>query len=191
MDSPYRRAVEGFLPERYPPYQTCRRWFQRWRKEGVFDAVLLALADDLRERGKLDLREAFIDGTFAPAKKGGRTVGKTKRCKGTKIMAVADAAGFPLALHVASASPHEVTLVEDTLDRTFTNELPGRLIGDKAYDSDKLDTRLEEAWGIEMIAPKPEENGPKRKTGAPCGVIAVAGKSNGCSPGCKTSAALS
>ncbi|RRD66710.1 IS5/IS1182 family transposase, partial [Desulfovibrio sp. OH1186_COT-070] len=36
----------------------------------MFDAVLLALADDLRERGKLDLREAFIDGTFAPAKKG-------------------------------------------------------------------------------------------------------------------------
>lgn len=68
-------------------------------------------------------------------------------------MAVADAAGFPLALHVASASPHEVTLVEDTLDRTFTNELPNRLIGDKAYDSDKLDAKLEEDWGIEMIAP--------------------------------------
>ena len=62
-------------------------------------------------------------------------------------MAVADAAGFPLALHVASASPHEVTLVEDTLDRTFTNELPNRLIGDKAYDSDKLDAKLEEDWG--------------------------------------------
>ena len=49
-------------------------------------------------------------------------------------MAVADAAGFPLAVHVASASPHEVTLVEDTLDCTFTNELLGRLIGDKAYE---------------------------------------------------------
>ena len=53
------------LPERYPPYQTCHRWFQRWRKESVFDGILLTLADDLRERGKLDLREAFI-----PAKKG-------------------------------------------------------------------------------------------------------------------------
>ena len=68
-------------------------------------------------------------------------------------MAVADAAGFPLALHVASASTHEVTQVEETLGCTFTNELPGRLIGDKAYDSDALDARLEEAWGIEMIAP--------------------------------------
>ena len=58
------------LPERYPPYQTCHRWLQRWRKAGVFDALLITLAEDLRERGKLDLREAFIDGTFAPAKKG-------------------------------------------------------------------------------------------------------------------------
>jgi transposase len=58
------------LPERYPPYQTCHRWFQRWRKEGAFDALLIVLAEDLKERGKLDLREAFIDGTFAPAKKG-------------------------------------------------------------------------------------------------------------------------
>ena len=58
------------LPERYPPCQICHRWFQRWRKEGASDAVLPALADDLRERGRLDLRETFIDGTFAPEKKG-------------------------------------------------------------------------------------------------------------------------
>ena len=58
------------LPERYPPYQTCHRWFQRWRKEGAFDGLLIVLAGDLKEHGGLDLREAFIDGTFAPAKKG-------------------------------------------------------------------------------------------------------------------------
>jgi hypothetical protein len=28
------------------------------------------LAEDLHERGKIDIREAFIDGSFAPAKKG-------------------------------------------------------------------------------------------------------------------------
>ena len=62
-------------------------------------------------------------------------------------MAVADGAGLPLAVHVVSASPHEVTLVEDTLVRSFINELPERLIGDKAYDSDPLDAKLEEEWG--------------------------------------------
>lgn len=80
-------------------------------------------------------------------------MGKTKRGKGSKIMAVADAAGLPVAVYVASASPHEVTLVEQTLDAGFTNEVPVRLIGDKAYDSDGLDERLREDWGAEMIAP--------------------------------------
>ena len=79
-------------------------------------------------------------------------MGKTKRGKGTKLMAVADGAGFPLAICVGSASPHEVTLVEDTLDKRFIEEMPERLIGDKAYDSDPLDERLQ-IQGIEMIAP--------------------------------------
>ena len=80
-------------------------------------------------------------------------MGKTKRGKGTKIMAVADGGGLPVAVHVASASPHEVTLVEATLERTWTGNLPGRLIGDKAYDSDQLDSRLFDQRGVELIAP--------------------------------------
>jgi transposase len=79
-------------------------------------------------------------------------VGKTKRGKGTKLMAIADATGLPLAVHTASASPHEVTLVEATIDETVTVGLPERLVGDRAYDSDPLDATLA-ADGIELIAP--------------------------------------
>lgn len=79
-------------------------------------------------------------------------MGKTKRGKGTKLMAVADASGLPLAIYTASASPHEVRLVGETLLQSFTSEQPERLIGDKAYDSDPLDEQLREQ-GIEMIAP--------------------------------------
>jgi transposase len=79
-------------------------------------------------------------------------VGKTKRGKGTKIMAVADGAGLPLAVHTTSASPHEVTLVTATLAQSAVDEFPRRLIGDKAYDSDPLDQELAKA-DIEMIAP--------------------------------------
>ena len=46
-----------------------------------------------------------------------------------------------------------MTLVEKTLDSRFVQEQPRRMIGDKAYDSDKLDQRLLEERGIEMIAP--------------------------------------
>ena len=58
------------LPQRYPPYQTCHRRFQQWVRQGVFRRIAQELVEDLNERGKIDIREAFIDGSFAPAKKG-------------------------------------------------------------------------------------------------------------------------
>ena len=58
------------LPDRYPPYQTCHRRFQEWVRAGVFEKVLRALVKDVKERGKLDLTECFIDGSFVIAKKG-------------------------------------------------------------------------------------------------------------------------
>lgn len=85
--------------------------------------------------------------------KGGAKVGKTKRGKGTKIMAVADGAGLPVAVGIDSASPHEVRLVEATLDGRFVAETPARLIGDRAYDSDRLDEKLRRERAIELIAP--------------------------------------
>jgi hypothetical protein len=39
-------------------------------KQGVFRRIVHELAQDLFERGGIDIREAFIDGTFVPAKKG-------------------------------------------------------------------------------------------------------------------------
>ena len=140
------------LPERYPPYQTCHRRFQHWVRSGVIRGVLEQLAEDIRNRGRFRLEEAFIDGSFAPAKKGGKGVGKTKRGKGTKIMAVADGTGLPVAICAESATPHEVTLVQQTLAELFVAEPILRLIGDNAYDSDHLDRELA-GTGVEMIAP--------------------------------------
>ena len=58
------------LPGRYPPYQTCHRRFQHWQRTGLLRRLLRRLAEDLRDRGKLDLTEAFIDASFSSAKKG-------------------------------------------------------------------------------------------------------------------------
>ena len=63
------------LPRRYPPYQTCHRRFQSWVKKGLLEKVLRALAEDLRDRGKLDLTEAYIDASHAGAKKGALWLG--------------------------------------------------------------------------------------------------------------------
>jgi len=46
-----------------------------------------------------------------------------------------------------------VTLVEQTIDATFLDDAPQRLIGERAYDSDPLDERLQRERNIELIAP--------------------------------------
>jgi transposase len=140
------------LPDRYPSYQTCHRRFQHWARAGLLRSILEILAQALHDEGYLDLDEAFIDGSFAPAKQGGSCVGKTKRGKGSKIMAIADRQGLPIAVHVESATPHEVTLVRATLATRFVRLLPARLIGDNAYESDRLDAALARR-GVELIAP--------------------------------------
>ena len=68
-------------------------------------------------------------------------------------MAIADRHGLPIAAGIASASPHETTLVEATIENSFLPYDPDCLIGDRAYDSDPLDARLKSERGIDMIAP--------------------------------------
>ena len=95
----------------------------------------------------------FCGRDVCSGQKRGRQVGKTKRGKGTKIMGIADGHGLPLALRTESASPAEVKLVQATLEARIVAQVPERLIGDKAYDSDRLDRELMHHYGTEMIAP--------------------------------------
>jgi transposase len=130
------------MPSRYPPYQTCHRRFQRWRKAGVMDRLLEALARDLERRGQINLEECLLMvGSVLP--KGGAEIGKTKRGKNSKVMALADGAGLPIALCAGSASPHETAFVTELIKQQSTKGKPERLIGDKAYDSDPLDETCE------------------------------------------------
>lgn len=95
-----------------------------------------------------------------PGEKGGSDVGKTKRGKGSKCVVVVDGQGLPLGIHVASATPSEVTLLEPTLKTVAVprrtagrprQNMP-RLIADRGYDSDPLRGRLA-ARGITLIVP--------------------------------------
>lgn len=67
-------------------------------------------------------------------------------------MALVDANGLPISVSVHSAQPHEVKLAFDLIQGCWTEELPERVIGDKAYDSDPLDAQLADC-DIDLIAP--------------------------------------
>ena len=90
------------LPPRYPSYQTCHRRFQQWVRDGTLEEALRALAQDLKERGGLDIREAFIDGTFSGAKKGALALGKPSAARAPSSWQSQTATVFlsPLGLRV-------------------------------------------------------------------------------------------
>jgi transposase len=139
------------LPKRFGSKSTVHRWFKTWVESGVFETILSDAAHLVEERGEYRLYECFIDGTFSKARGGGDGIGATKVGKGVKIMVLVDARGLPVAVDTAPANHHETKLVQQLFDFVLPRQTPQRVIGDKAYDSDALDTELA-SQGVELIA---------------------------------------
>jgi transposase len=58
------------LPGEYPSPATCWRRLRDWEEQGVWLLIWRTFLGELNQKGHLDWSEAFIDGSFAPAKKG-------------------------------------------------------------------------------------------------------------------------
>lgn len=80
-------------------------------------------------------------------------------------MTVADCVGFTVAISVGSASPHEVKLVEKTLDDRWLDENPEWLIEDRSYDSNLLDKKLEKQGILLIVSHKSNCRKPKTQDG--------------------------
>src|SRR5229473_1790031 len=77
-----RRCFEGILwvlwtgapwselPPRYGSPTTCWRRLRQWEESGVLLALWRAFLNELNDRRKIRWNECFVDGSFAPAKKG-------------------------------------------------------------------------------------------------------------------------
>ena len=93
-------------------------------------------------------------------------------------MAVADRHGLPVAICVESAALHKVKLATNTLVQMVIPDAPQSLVGDNAYDSDKLDSELRR-YGIELIAPHRMNRKMRPRTCVACDGIAYVGRLNG------------
>ena len=88
--APNRLTLEGILwilrtgarwqdlPDKYPSPSTCWRRLQMWEEHAtrVWLDIWRAFLATLEKRKQLDWSEAFADGSFASAKKGGLAAGK-------------------------------------------------------------------------------------------------------------------
>ena len=63
-------AAWRFLPDEFPSPSTCWRRLKQWEEEGVWLDAWRALLGALDGEGLLKWDETFLDGSFAPAKKG-------------------------------------------------------------------------------------------------------------------------
>ena len=58
------------LPEEFPSPSTCWRRLRDWEEQEVWLTIWRAFLGELNERQQIKWSESFLDGSFAPAKKG-------------------------------------------------------------------------------------------------------------------------
>jgi transposase len=129
-------------PPEYGPHTTIYNRFTRWARRGIRESLFRQLAGNGRSADT-----KMIDSTHVKAHRsasGGKgeqkqAVGRSRDRRNTKIHALADAKGRPIAMLLTGGEAHDCPLAERLIDRVEPAE---RLLGDKAYDSNELRDEL-------------------------------------------------
>lgn len=123
------------LPDRYGPSTTVYNRFNRWAKAGVWVRVF----EELAARSPDSMQ--FIDSSIirahqhaATGKKGGRItpIGRSRGGLSTKINAMVDANGLPVAITLAPGQASDKAAVPALL---ATREVVGDVVADRGYDA--------------------------------------------------------
>ena len=91
-----RRVLEGilwilrsgapwkYLPKEYPHPSTCWRRLRDWEEQDIWLKIWRAFLGELDERQQITWSESFVDGSFAPAKKGAIKSAKPSGARGRR-----------------------------------------------------------------------------------------------------------
>ena len=130
------------LPAEFGPWETIFGYFRKWAREGLWARLLKAVTKKLKSRVRL------VDGTHIVAHQcaanpvGGaaaQAMGKTRGGRNTKLMVITDLKGRPLSMKLIPGQAYEGAHV---LELLADEEKAVIIIGDKAFDSDKLRAAL-------------------------------------------------
>ena len=138
------------LPERFGPWNSVWRRFDRWAKKGVWQRVFEALQDP-------DLEWMIIDSTVIRAhsacgrqKRGSEdsALGRSRGGFSTKIHIAVDALGNPVEFLLTGGEVADVTQAEPLIEKHKAEAY----IADKAYDSDAV-VKAAQRRGAEAVIP--------------------------------------
>jgi transposase len=142
------------LPERYGPHTTCYNRFVRWRKAGVWDRMMDAItAAHDGDIQMVDSTSIRAHQQAATAKKGDRDhcLGRSRGGLTTKIHAVVDAQGLPIRLCLTAGQTHDGQAAGELLNHLGPHVI---VLADRAYDSDRIRTLIEEQGATPNIPAK-------------------------------------
>jgi transposase len=149
-------------PCEYGPPKTLYNRFVRWSRMGVFNRIFAALAGKAGtpERLMIDATHLKAHRTAASLHKKGdvsRCIGRTKGGLNSKLHAVCEGAGKPVALLLSEGQRSDykgAALLLDSLPRAK------ELLADRGYDADWFRTALKEKGITPCIPPKKNRKQP-------------------------------
>ena len=147
------------LPEGYGPPTTCYNRFVRWRRAGVWDRIMEALA------AAHDTVVQMIDTSIVRVHQhGARMAGNRKQQMGrsrggltSKVHAVVDANGLPVRLGLSPGEAHDDSLCWALLAGLRPKTM---VLADRGYDADWIRALVNEQGGWANIPPKRNRRDP-------------------------------
>lgn len=137
----------------FPPKSTCYYWYRKLSENMGFMILFNSITKKNTKKNVNDNKESYIDASYVESKSSKHKCGYGWKGKGSNIVLLLNQNSEPISFLLESAQPHEIRHIENILDQVNDEQLPEKIIGDTAYDSDKHDKILMTKFGIDLIAP--------------------------------------
>jgi transposase len=147
------------LPEAYGPPTTCYNRFVRWRRAGVWDRIMEALA------ASHDAAVQMIDTSIVRVHQHGACIagnreqhmGRSRGGLTSKVHAVVDANGLPVRLDLSPGEAHDNRLCPVLLAGLLPKTM---VLADRSYDADWIRALVNEQGAWANIPPKRNRRDP-------------------------------
>ncbi|MBU9420799.1 IS5 family transposase [Burkholderia multivorans] len=149
------------LPVQFGRWHTVYIRFSRWRRKGVWQRVVHALA------GETEIEHILIDSTIVRAhqhsagalKKGGpQALGRSRGGLSTKLHVAVDATGRPLRLIITEGQVADISCANELIEHLRAKAV----LADKGYDADAFVQTIR-ATGAKVVIPPRSNRRTKRR----------------------------
>jgi transposase len=147
------------LPDIYGPRTTCYNRFVRWRRAGIWEGIMNALA--AAHDGAMRMIDTSMvrvhQHAACIANSAGQAVGRSRGGLTSKLHVVVDGTGLPLRLGVTPGEAHDNRLCSTLLSGLTPQTM---VLADRAYDADWIRALVSQQGAWANIPPKRNRKDP-------------------------------